>query len=111
MIKAKQKTVRIFDIKIKDSKDFFPYMDKNLILLKEYMLVISGDITTKITKYLEGHNICFIIAEDCNLNIKSKSNSATNSDIMPKNYRTRVNNGKQRRNAYISMGLSFRRFD
>jgi septum site-determining protein MinC len=84
MIKAKQKTVRIFDIKIKDSKDFFPYMDKNLILLKEYMLVISGDITTKITKYLEGHNICFIIAEDCNLNIKSKSNSATNSDIMPK---------------------------
>jgi septum site-determining protein MinC len=84
MIKAKQKTIRIFDIKIKESEDFFSYMDKNLILLKEYMLVISGDITSKIIKYLDSNNICFIIAEDCNLNIKAKSNSATNSDIIQK---------------------------
>ena len=84
MIKAKQKTVRIFDINIEDEKEFFPYMDKNLILLKEYMLVISGDITNEITKYLESHNICFIVAEDCNLKIKSKSNSDTKSDIIQK---------------------------
>jgi septum site-determining protein MinC len=84
MIKAKQKTVRIFDINIEDEKEFFPYMDKNLILLKEYILVISGDITNEITKYLEGHNICFIVAEDCNLKIKSKSNSDTKSDIIQK---------------------------
>ncbi len=84
MIKAKQKTVRIFDINIKDEKDFFPYMDKNLVLLKEYMLVISGEVTAKVTKYLESHNICFIIAEDCNLKIKTKSDNATKSDIIEK---------------------------
>ncbi len=85
MIKAKQKSVRVFDIKIENEKEFFPYMDKNLILLKEFILVISGDITSKITTYLEGHNICFIIAEDCNLKLKSKPDSATNSDIITPN--------------------------
>ena len=83
MIKAKQKSVRVFDIKIENEKDFFPYMDKNLILLKEFILVISGDVTSKITTYLESHNICFIIAEDCNLKLKNKPNSDTNSDIIP----------------------------
>jgi septum site-determining protein MinC len=84
MIKAKQKTVRIFDINIKNERDFFPYMDKNLVLLKEYMLVLSGDVTQKVTKYLESHNICFVVAEDCNLKIKTKSDSDTKSDIMRK---------------------------
>lgn len=84
MIKAKQKTVRIFDITIEKEKDFFLYMDKNLVLLKEYILVISGDLTPKVTKYLESYNICFIIAKDCNLKIKDKSESHVKSDIMAK---------------------------
>jgi len=84
MIKAKQKTVRIFDINIKNERDFYPYMDKNLVLLKEYILVLSGDVTEKIKIYLENYNICFIIAENCNIKIKSKSISDTNSDIINK---------------------------
>jgi len=82
MIKAKQKTIRIFDIKIENETDFFPYMDKNLILLKEYLLILSGDITPKITKYLDKNNICFMTTEDCNLKLKTKSNNTTKSDII-----------------------------
>ncbi len=82
MIKAKQKTVRIFDINIKHERDFYPYMDKNLVLLKEYILVLSGDVTEKIKIYLENYNICFIVAENCNIKINSKSDSDTKSDIM-----------------------------
>ncbi len=90
MIKAKQKTVRIFDINIEKEEDFFPYMDKNLVLLKEYMLVITGDLTQRVTNYLESHNICFIIAEDCNLKIKDKSENHIKSDIMPKSEQKNV---------------------
>lgn len=82
MIKAKQKTVRIFDINIKHERDFYPYMDKNLVLLKEYILVLSGDVTEKTKIYLENYNICFIVAENCNIKIKHKSDSDTNSDII-----------------------------
>jgi len=84
MIKAKQKTIRIFDIKIDNEADFFPYMDKNLILLKEYLLILSGDVTPKIRKYLDKNNICFMTTEDCNLKLKTKSNNTTKSDIMAK---------------------------
>lgn len=92
MIKAKQKTVRIFDINIKNEKDFYPYMDKNLVLLKEYILVLSGDVTEKIKIYLENYNICFIVSENCNLKIKHKSDSDTKSDIMGENKPDMQNN-------------------
>ena len=85
MIKAKQKTIRIFDIAIDNADNFFPYMDKNIILLKEFLLVLSGDVTPKVTKYLDKNGICFMVTEDCNLKLKSKSNNDTKSAIIPKN--------------------------
>lgn len=85
MVKAKQKTLRIFDIEIENEADFFPYMEKNLILLKEYFLVLKGDITPKVTQFLDSHNICFILSEECNLKIPSKTNSDQNRDIIPPN--------------------------
>lgn len=85
MVKAKQKTLRIFDISIENEADFFPYMDKNLILLKEYFLVLSGDVTPKVTQYLDSHSICFMTADDCKLKINTKTNNATKSDIMSEN--------------------------
>ncbi len=81
-MKAKQKTLRVFDIQIKNEKEFFPYMDKNLILLKEYFLVISGDATPKIIKYLDENSLCFIIADDCNLKLITKSNKPAKNDTI-----------------------------
>ncbi|MCH9814324.1 MAG: hypothetical protein K0U47_10345 [Epsilonproteobacteria bacterium] len=84
MVKAKQKTLRIFNIEIENEADFFPYMEKNLILLKEYLLVLKGDITPKVTQYLDSHNICFILSDDCKLNFSSKTNNDQNRDIISK---------------------------
>ena len=81
-MKAKQKTLRIFDIEIENEEEFFPYMDKNLVLLKEFFLVLSGDVTPKVTKYLDELNICFMIAEECNLKLVTKSNRDSKSDII-----------------------------
>ncbi len=83
-MKAKQKTLRVFDIQIKNEADFFPYMEKNLILLKEYFLILSGDVTPKVIKYLDKNNLCFIIADDCNLKLITKSNKPTKNDTIPK---------------------------
>ncbi len=83
-MKAKQKTLRVFDIQIKNEAEFFPYMDKNLILLKEYFLIISGNVTPKITKYLDKNSLCFILADDCNLKLITKSNKPTKNDIIAK---------------------------
>lgn len=83
-MKAKQKTLRVFDIQIKSEAEFFPYMDKNLILLKEYFLILSGDVTPKVTKYLDKNNLCFIIADDCSLKLITKSNKPTKNDTMAK---------------------------
>ncbi len=75
MIKAKQKTIRIFDISIDQEDEFFSYLNKNLILLKEFLLVLSGDVTKKTTKYLSENNICYVLAKDCHIKLSSKSNT------------------------------------
>ncbi len=90
-MKAKQKTIRIFDIEIESENDFFLYMDKNLILLKEYLLLLRGSITPKVTEYLEKHNICFVLAEKCNLKLSTKTNQTNKSDIIIKDRSNTIN--------------------
>jgi len=82
-MKAKQKTIRIFDIEIENEDDFFSYMNQNLLLLKEYFLIIKGDITPKITNYLDEHNLCFIRADECELDLTNKTKSSNTRDIIP----------------------------
>ncbi len=82
-MKAKQKTIRIFDIEITNDEDFFAYMDKNLILLKDFFLLLNGQISDEVKKYLDDHGICFKIAKECNIKISSKHNSSENRAIMP----------------------------
>jgi septum site-determining protein MinC len=75
MVKAKQKTLRIFDMTIEQEADFFPYMEKNLILLREYLLMLSGEVTPKIVDYLNQNNICFMQTKDCHVKLSSKQNT------------------------------------
>lgn len=81
MIKAKQKTLRIFDIEISSEEDFFAYMEKNLVLLKEFLLLLHGEITPKISQYLDANNICFMKAEECSIKFNVKPSPAA---TMPK---------------------------
>jgi len=84
-VKAKQKTIRIFEIEIENEDDFFSYMAQNLILLKEYFLIIKGNTTPKIINYLDKNDLCFIKADECKLNLTSKTKSSDTRDTISTN--------------------------
>ncbi len=71
-MKAKQKNIRIFDIEIESDEEFFSYMDKNLILLKEYLLLLRGEVTNEIRAYLDENGVCYKEMKDCNIKLNAK---------------------------------------
>ena len=83
-MKAKQKNIRIFEIEIQDEESFFNYMEKNIILLKEYLLLINGTLTPKMRTYLEEEGTCYKETATCNLKLSSKSNGSAPRDVIEK---------------------------
>ncbi|OQX74494.1 MAG: hypothetical protein B6D59_02300 [Campylobacteraceae bacterium 4484_4] len=81
-MKAKQKNLRIFEIEIENESDFFAYMEKNLILLREYLLMIGGIVTPAIHTYLQEQQICYVESEKCNVKSFSKTNIGTERGII-----------------------------
>ncbi len=73
-MKAKQKNLRIFEIEIENETDFFAYMEKNLVLLREYLLMVGGNLTPAILDFFREHRICYIESEKCNVKSFSKTN-------------------------------------
>ncbi|RUM67454.1 MAG: hypothetical protein DSZ06_01150 [Sulfurospirillum sp.] len=70
---VKQKNLRVFELFIENEEDFFPYMEKNLPLLVNYLLLIKGDeLTPKMREYLEDNGCCFKETQKCNLNLQTK---------------------------------------
>ncbi len=57
-------------------------MEKNIILLKDYFLLIHGTLTPKMRTYLEEEGTCFKEADSCNLKFKSKQEAAKKSAII-----------------------------
>ncbi len=88
-MRAKQKNLRIFEINITNDQDFFAYMEKNLILLKDFFLFLQGKISDDVIAYLDEKGLCYKIAENCNIKIPSKQTTTENSAIIsqeePKN--------------------------
>ncbi len=82
-MRAKQKNLRIFELEITNDQEFFDYMDKNLILLKDFFLLLQGKISDDVINYLEEQGLCYKIAEDCNIKIPSKQSSTENRAIIP----------------------------
>ena len=62
-------------------------MDKNIILLKDYFLLINGTLTPKMKEYLEEKGTCFKEADTCNLKFSTKSNTSIKNDIIDKEER------------------------
>jgi septum site-determining protein MinC len=81
-MKAKQKNLRIFEINIANDDEFFAYMNKNLILLKDFFLLIDGHISEKIKEYLDEQNLCYKFAKDCTIKMPSKHNTNESRAIM-----------------------------
>jgi septum site-determining protein MinC len=71
-MKAKQKNIRVFELNVENEDDFFSYMDKNIILLKDYMLLVNGTITSKMQEYLDEKGCCYKSMKDCSLKLGAK---------------------------------------
>jgi len=82
-MKAKQKNLRIFEIEITNDDEFFAYMNKNLILLKEFFLLIHGHISDAVRNYLDENNLCYKFANECNIKMPGKHNTNENRAIIP----------------------------
>jgi len=71
-MKAKQKNIRVFELFIESEEEFFTYMDKNLILLKDYMLLLRGEISDKIIEYMDSKNLCYKVIDNCDIKLQAK---------------------------------------
>ncbi len=81
-MKAKQKNLRIFEIELTTDDDFFAYMEKNKILLKDFFLLIHGHISDDVVKYLDKEGFCYKLAKDCPIKTTSRQTSGEKSAII-----------------------------
>lgn len=64
-MKVTQKNVRVFHIEIDDEASFFDYFRKNSLLLKEFFLLVEGNITKNIAFVLEQSGVCYKEINNC----------------------------------------------
>jgi len=66
-MKVTQKNVRVFHIEIDDEASFLEYFRKNTLLLKEFFLLVEGNITKNIAFVLEQSGVCYKEINNCNI--------------------------------------------
>jgi len=81
-MKVKQKKIRVFDIVVDKEAKFFEFMEKNLLLIKDYLLLVEGEVTPKIKEFLETNGLCFVLSNGCN--IKKIDSAETSKNVKPK---------------------------
>jgi len=64
-MKVTQKNVRVFHIEIDDEASFLDYFRKNSLLLKEFFLLIEGNITKSIAFVLDQSGVCYKEINHC----------------------------------------------
>ncbi len=75
-MRIKQRNLRVFHAVIDDEKNFLEFLDKNTPLLREFFLLIEGEITKDIVSYLQKSDICFKDMSDCDLKPSSLKRGA-----------------------------------
>jgi len=68
---VKQKNLRVFHIKIEDSKVFLEYFVKNQILLKEFFLLLEGKVDVQTQNFLDEEQVCYKCIDNCKLRLGS----------------------------------------
>lgn len=66
-MKVTQKNVRVFHLELDDETTFLDYFHKNSPLLKEFFLLIEGQITPKIAFVLEQSGVCYKEINGCHI--------------------------------------------
>jgi len=74
---VKQKNLRVFYISIDEKEKFFDYFEKNKIILKEFFLLIDGEIDEQIYNVLENSGVCFKNINKCHLKLSSVKKEIT----------------------------------
>jgi septum site-determining protein MinC len=78
---AKQKNLRVFYIQVQKVEDFLVYYEKNKILLKEFFLLLEGEVNKAIEDLLEKDGICFKVINGCNLKLLHVKKDLPNDEV------------------------------
>ena len=70
-MKVTQKNVRVFHIEIDDEASFLDYFRKNTLLLKEFFLLVEGNITKNIAFVLDQSGVTYKDINQCNIRFGS----------------------------------------
>ena len=83
-MRVTQKNVRVFHIEIDDEQAFLDYFRKNSLLLKEFFLLIEGNITKNIAFVLEQSGVCYKEINGCNIRLGSLKKELPSLEEAPK---------------------------
>jgi len=81
---VKQKNLRVFHIHIEKKEKFFEYFEKNKILLKEFFLLIDGEVDEQICDTLKKESICFTNINNCKVKLSNVKKELTTPKIEKK---------------------------
>jgi septum site-determining protein MinC len=81
---AKQKNLRVFHINISDKQKFFDYFNKNKILLKEFFLLVEGEVDKDVSELLLNTGVCFKDISNCKIRFSSVKKIETKEENKPK---------------------------
>ncbi len=74
---VKQKNLRVFHITVSSKEKFLDYLKKNKILLREFLLLIDGEVNESIEKTLESEGLCYKNISACRLKLSSVKKELT----------------------------------
>lgn len=83
-MKVTQKNVRVFHIEIDDEAAFLDYFRKNSLLLREFFLLIEGEITKNIAFVLDQSGVCYKEINQCNIRFGGIKKEAPALEEAPK---------------------------
>jgi len=64
-MKAKQKSVRVFEIECESLPEFEAYLDKNSVLLNGFLLLLKGDTKGAFAKECKKRQLCYALVGEC----------------------------------------------
>ncbi len=84
-MRVTQKNVRVFHIEIDEEEAFLDYFQKNLPLLKEFFLLIDGNITQAIVSVLDQSGVCYKEIGTCAIRLGNiKKEPSAFQEVAPK---------------------------
>lgn len=63
----RQKNLRVFEIDIVDENEFFDYINRNLVILRRYLLFIKGLVTVDVFDFLDSTGLFYIDIRDLDI--------------------------------------------